>query len=158
MKNLSRVLKATFYVLLLVGCSAFVKANPIGPQQAKYSFENTHGIDLAGLVVEANHMQRAEILPLPFSSNTSSFFSMRFHRNHFVLLSILVSLALFVLAHKNHFETDIYEFYHRDQEGIVTFESVEAQRAHFLRAAWAKIFRMGGIICAAASVTSFFVA
>ena len=158
MKNLSRVFKATFYVLLLVGCNAFAKANPIGPQQAKYSFEKTHKIDLAGLVADSAPIQKAEILPLPFSNSSSSVFSTSFNRNHFVLLSILLSLTLFVLAHKNHFETDIYEFYHRNQDGIITFESLEAQRAHFLRAAWAKILRIGGILCAAASVTSFFIA
>ena len=158
MKNLSKVLKATFCLLLLLGCSAFVKANPIGPQQSKYSFENTHNIDFAGLVAESTPIQKAEILPLPFSNNSSSVFSTSFNTNHFVLLSILLSLTLLVLAHKNHFETDIYEFYHRNQDGIVTFESMEAQRAHFLRAAWAKILRIGGIICAAASVTSLIIA
>lgn len=155
MKNLSRVFKATFCLLLFVGCSAFVKANPIGPQTAKYSFDdNGQKGELAAYMAETGLIQKAEIMPLPFSSSSSSLFSTSFNRNHFLLATVLLSLTLLVLAHKNHFETDIYEFYHRNQDGVVTFESSEAQKSHFMRAAFAKILRIGGILCAAAAVMS----
>jgi hypothetical protein len=159
MKNLSKVFMAACCMLLLFGFGAFVKANPIGPQTAKYSFEaRGQSASLAGFLTETASPQKAEIMPLPFSNQSASIFSTNFNRNHFLLVSVLLSLTLLVFAHKNHFETDIYEFYHRNQDGMVTFESIEAQRSHFMRAALARILRVGGILCAAAAVMSFILA
>ena len=142
-------------MLLLSGYSAVGAVNPIGPETSKYSFEaKTEEPAKAVYLSASTHFQNAEILPLPFSSESSSIFSTSLNRNHFLLVCIVLSLGLLVLAHKNHFETDIYEFYHRNQNGMVTFESMEAQRAHFMRASLAKILRLSGILCAAAAVFS----
>lgn len=139
-------------MLLLTGYSAIGAVNPIGPETSRYSFEVN--AEKPAYFSEATYIQKAEILPLPFSYESSSVFSTSLNRNHFLLACVILSMTFLVLAHKNHFETDIYEFYHRNQNGMVTFESMEAQRAHFMRASMAKILRLSGILCAAAAVLS----
>lgn len=155
MKKLSKVLAAAFCMLLMTCSSYLATANPIGPDPAKYTFDQ-HGefSDPMNVLLESVSKQKAELVPIPFSNNSSSLFSGEFNRNHFLLISIILSLTLLVISHKNHFESDIYEFYHRGSNGSITFESMEAQRAHYMRLALAKILRIGGIVLGLSAVVS----
>jgi hypothetical protein len=115
-------------------------AQTLAPFPAKYSFVN--GSEAGELIKDNNSVNEviipsmeneyasAHFLPISFEGLSYSFQSFGFGKNHLMIISICLSAFFLVLSHKNRFETDIYEFYHRSSSGEVLFDSVEMAKNH----------------------------
>jgi hypothetical protein len=147
---MKRFLLGTFPILLI--CVSFMSnslmakeaANPIGeplPLEVK-------------IHQESSSFSQANIFPF-LRDNTE--FPWKFSKSNLLIITIILSFTLFVCAHKNGFETDIYAFYHTNRDGSITFESAEAQRLYELRSLLAITFRVLGILTAFAAVIMIFI-
>lgn len=139
-----KLLKSTFAIVLL--STMFLSNNLLANKNViSDNTSLTSKVDQA----EGNQYQEAGIFPF-FGEN--SFFPLEISKSHLLLITIILSVTLFVFAHKNNFETDIYAFYHTKRDGSISFESLEAQRTFEFRSFLAKTFRISGIVTAFASI------
>jgi len=155
MKNLlTRIFAFAILVIALFQIQNLT-AQTLAPFPAKYSFVN--GPDMgyyqksnlsnneAIIPSASNEYKSAYFLPIPFKDLSQSIQSIGVGKNHLLMIGICLSALFLVLSHKNRFETDIYEFYHRTPTGEVIFESDEIAKTHELKSFWAVSLKVLGL-------------
>lgn len=140
MKNLITRIFALALVVFVLFQIQNLTAQTLAPFPAKYSFVN--GSESGELIKSNNTVNEviipsgeneyasAHFLPISLEGLSNSFQSFGFGKNHLLMISLCLSAFFLVLSHKNRFETDIYEFYHRSSSGEVLFDSVEMAKNH----------------------------
>lgn len=103
---------------------------------------------------DQNEYNQAGIFPF---MNETSIFPIQFSKSHVLFLGFILSVILFVFAHKNSFETDIYAFYHSNRDGSIIFENSEAESAYEFSSFLAKTFRILGILTLFATIILLFI-
>jgi hypothetical protein len=106
------------------------------------------------MLQDQNEYNQAGIFPF---LNETSVFPMEFSKSHVLFLGFILSVILFVFAHKNSFETDIYAFYHTNRDGSIIFENSEAESAYEFSTYLAKTFRILGILTSFATIILLFI-
>lgn len=130
-------------------------AQTLAPFPAKYSFVNgseigdfqkiTLSINEVIIPSSSNEYISAYFLPIPFKDLSKSIQSTGVGKNHLLMIGICLSVFFLILSHKNRFETDIYEFYHRTPTGEIIFESDEIAKSHELKSFWAISLKVLGL-------------
>ncbi|WP_373521936.1 hypothetical protein [Aquiflexum sp.] len=156
MKNLiTRIFTLAVIVFVLFQIQNLT-AQTLAPFPAKYSFVNVS--EIGELKNSYNSVQEVIIpslgteyasshfLPIPFEGLLHSFEKIGFGKNHLVMISIFLSAFFLVISHKNKFETEIYEFYHRTPSGEVLFENVEVAKTHEFKSFIALSMKIMGMI------------
>jgi hypothetical protein len=130
-------------------------AQTLAPFPAKYSFVNgsekgdfeKSKVSFNEVIIPSanNEYVSAYFLPIPFEGLSDSIQKSGMGKNYLLMISICLAAFFLVLSHKNRFETDIYEFYHRTPSGEVIFESDEIAKTHELKSFWAVSLKILGL-------------
>jgi hypothetical protein len=142
---MKKVLKSTFVILV-------ISLLFIG--QDSMAIDGNRSMDQAsdaGIIGQEEEIQISQASLFPFIGENQGF-PMEISKSNLLVISIILSIAFFVFAHKNNFETDIYAFYHSNRDGSISFESIEQQQTFEFRSFLAKTFRILGILTAFTSV------
>lgn len=156
MKNL---LKSLFAFMILISGVVYPQlsfAQSLAPFPAKYSFVNEleksnlslEGISLKEIIIPAENSQysKADLIPIPFENLSKAMENLGLQKKHLLMVSIFLSVFFLVLSHKNRFETEIYEFYHRSESGAVLFENVEMAKSHEFKSYLSKLLKVFGLV------------
>jgi hypothetical protein len=141
-------------------------AQTLAPFPAKYSFVNgaeighlqKTNISINEIIIPSasNEYVSAYFLPISFKDLSQSIQRIGLGKNHLLMISLCLSAFFLVLSHKNRFETDIYEFYHRTPTGEVIFESDEIAKTHELKSFWAISLKVLGLFSGFISLVLIF--
>lgn len=159
------LLKSSFAFMILLSAIVYPQisdAHSLAPFPAKYSFVNEFEesdlslseISINEILVPSENSQysKAELIPIPFEKVSKTIGNFGFEKKHILMVSIFLSVFFLVLSHKNRFETEIYEFYHRSESGAVLFENIEMAKSHEFKSNLSKLLKVFGLITLFASL------
>ncbi|WP_172805242.1 hypothetical protein [Aquiflexum balticum] len=106
------------------------------------------GISINEILIPSANSQysKADLIPIPFENISNTLGNLGFEKKHLLMVSIFLSVFFLVLSHKNRFETEIYEFYHRSESGAVLFENIEMAKSHEFKSYLSKLLKVFGLI------------
>lgn len=156
---MKKLLKSLFAFMILVSVTGYPQlsiAQSLAPFPAKYSFVNEleksnlslEGISINEILIPSanNQYSKADLIPIPFENISNTLGNLGFEKKHLLMVSIFLSVFFLVLSHKNRFETEIYEFYHRSESGAVLFENIEMAKSHEFKSYLSKLLKVFGLI------------
>jgi hypothetical protein len=76
-------------------------------------------------------------------------------KSQLILSHILLTLICLLIATKFHIDTNIYEFFHKNADNEVVFESEAYQITHYLTTYTGMIFKAVGISCAFLAIFAY---
>lgn len=156
---MKKLLKSLFaFAILFIGMvqPQLLTAQSLAPFPAKYSFvneseQNNHplnsfGINEVIIPSENNQYSKSSLIPLPLENISNVFVVLGIGKKHLFMASLFLSVFCFVFSHKNRFDTEIYEFYHRSESGVVLFENIEMAKSHEFKNYLSKLFKVFGLV------------
>lgn len=160
MNNLKNTWKLTFAVLFLAALTAFVVMLQLNFHGAKA----THAEErLAYIEVEitedyfatneSNYFSTDDIINDAGDSSQTAMIGFNFpfneplSKNQVILTQLILALICLLIATKFQIETRIYEFFNKDDQGMVLFENSTAEITHNLTIYTGMIFKAVGIAC-----------
>ena len=99
------------------------------------NFENKDVIDESGIL----SMQSNAVQSFIFLDNLT--------RSQMILTHLAIAVLCLLIATKFQIDTKIYEFFHKNEEGVVSFDSYELEVTHHITSYTGIIFKAVGISC-----------
>lgn len=100
-----------------------------------FNFEIKDVIEESGIVsMQSNPMQSIIILD-------------NLTRPQMILTHLAIAFLCLLIATKFQIDTNIYEFFHKNDKGVVAFESYEVELTHYITSYTGIIFKTVGISC-----------
>jgi hypothetical protein len=168
MNTLKNIWKLAFSLVFLLGVMAtatffqiryYVPAENIVHQNLVYIEVETE--DLEFVTNEPLYFSQEEMFEtsgmLFFESNAihNFIFMDNISKSQLILSHILLTLICLLIATKFHIDTNIYEFFHKNADNEVVFESEAYQITHYLTTYTGMIFKAVGISCAFLAIFAY---
>lgn len=155
MKNLITRIFALAIIIIVLFQIQDLTAQTLAPFPAKYSFVNgaesgKHKNSVNEVIIPSQESEyvSAGFLPIHFDNISKSIQSIGLGKNHLLMISVCLTAFFLVISHKNKFETDIYEFYHRTPKGELIFENVDEAQTHEFKSFLALSMKIMGLLSA----------